>query len=130
VQFLDGEFFSFLKIVPEDLKHPSYCGPCYDQKVVSSMESYLEIIERAKKMDIFYKNERNVPVIRRSNVKLSVNDCPDRKETLLRLAFLAAEQSYSAVVGVDLSSKKILTAGYQKSNWSATGFPAHKWSKS
>jgi len=124
-QFLDPSTFSFLKTVPEDLGHPSYCGSCYDAKVASALESYSEVMERAKRVGVFYKNERNIPRHRRSNKMLSVPNCPDRKETLLRLAFFAAALSCNALVNVELKSEKVRNAGYQKTVWSGTGFPTH-----
>ncbi len=124
-QFLDASVFSFLKNVPEDLAHPSYCGLCYDAKVAPALESYSEVMERAREVGVFYKNERNLPPHRRSNKMLSVQNCPDRKETLLRLAFFAAEQSCNALVNVDLRSKKIIIGGYQKTFWNGAGFSAH-----
>ncbi len=123
VQFVDPAAFSFLKNIPEDLVHGSYCMPCHSKKVAPALESYSEIMERAESVIVFYKNERNIPPHRRSNKMLSVRDCPDRKETLLRLAFFAAEQDCDALVSVALTSEKIRNAGYQKTSWSGTGFP-------
>lgn len=123
-QIVDEDAFSFLKNVPEDLTRGVYCGPCYDAKVAPALESYDLLMERAREIGVFYKNERNLPAHRALNKKVQVADCPDRKEALLRLAFLAAEQSCNALVNVELVSKKINTAGYQKTHWSGAGFPA------
>jgi hypothetical protein len=124
-QFLDPSEFSFLKTVPEDLAHSTYCGPCYDEKAAPALASYVTIMDRAREIGVFYKNERNLPSHRSSNRILKVENCPDRKETLLRLAFFAAEMSYNALVNVELTSRKVKTAGYQTTLWNGTGFPAH-----
>jgi hypothetical protein len=118
-----------LKTVPEDLAHPSYCGPCYDEKVAPALASYASAMEQARELGVFYKNERNLPAHRPLNKMVKVENCPDRKETLLRLAFFAAEQSCNALVNVELISKKVRNAGYQKTIWSGTGFPAHVFVK-
>jgi len=121
---LDESFFSFLKNIPDELKHGTYCGACYDQKIQPAKETYLETMRRAKNIIIFDKKATQIPLIERARFKVAIDDCSDRKETILRLAFLAAEQSYNAVIEVEISSKKIRNAGYQKSSWSGTGFLA------
>ncbi len=85
---------------------------------------YLELLEQAKNVYVFFK-KHSVPLIKRSKTQVSVKDCPDREETLLRLAFLAAEQSFNALIEVNLNSEKVFDAGgYQYLNWSGTAFPA------
>lgn len=123
-QFLDDSFFSFLKNIPEELKYASYCAPCYDQIVAPAKESYLRVMKRAKGFYVFYKKDKKVPVESRARFKVSVENCSDRKETILRLAFLAADEPYNAVIEVDVVSKKIRNYGYQKLSWSGTAFPA------
>jgi hypothetical protein len=128
-QFLEEDAFSFLKEVPEILAQPAYCGSCYDEKVGPALSAYAAVVEQAQEIGVFYKNERNLPPHRALNKKVSTENCLDRKETLLRLAFFAAEQSCNALVNVELISKKIRNAGYQKTVWSGTGFPARVFLK-
>ena len=120
---MGSDFFSFLKDVPPELTHAVYCGSCFDQHVAVAKATYLEVMAKADKVVIFYKKERNVPVTRQSRVQLQVKDCLDRDETLLRLAFFAAQQSFTAVIHVDLVPEKIRINGYQRTHWHATGFP-------
>ncbi len=122
-QFVEGSFFSFLKVIPEELNQSTYCGTCYDQKILPARESYLEIMERAKQVYAFFKKD-HIPLIRRSKNPVSVKDCPDYDETLLRLAFFAAEQSFNALLEVNLVSEKVFNHGYQSLIWSGTAFPA------
>ena len=123
-QFLEAATFSFLREIPEHLSHFTYCGLCYDKKVAPEIEAYSEVMNRARQVQLFYKNEREVALIYRSKKMLSIQNCPDRKEILLRLAFFAAQQSYNGLVHIELNSEKIKIDGYQKTNWSGTGFPA------
>jgi hypothetical protein len=116
---------SFLKAVPEGLIHTSYCEPCYQKTVAPTLEAYSEVMERAKKVEVFYKCARNLPRHRRTNKLVRVENCEDRKETLMRLAFFAAQQSCNALMTVNVNSKKVITNGYQKTAWSGTGYPAH-----
>ena len=122
--FLDAAAFSFRDKVSADLLHSTYCQHCYDQKIAPELSAYAQEMERAKQVFVFYKKHGYLRVIRRSKKMLSVRDCPDRKEALLRLAFFAAQQSYNALVEVELTPEKIRNFGYQKSSWSGTAFPA------
>jgi len=119
---LKKSFFSFLKEVPEELTHTAYCNGCYHQKVAPAMEIYLETMQRAEGLYVFEKATRHVPLIMRSKHKMSVENCVDRKETILRLAFWAAEQAFNAVTGIEVVCEKVRLNGYQTSKWSATGY--------
>lgn len=121
---MGSDFFSFLKSVPPELSHPTYCGACFDQHVAAAKAEYLDVMAMADKVVIFYKKERNVPVSRQSRMQLQVKDCLDRDETLLRLAFFSAQQKFNAVIHVELVPEKIRINGYQRTHWHATGFPA------
>jgi hypothetical protein len=125
VQTLAADTFSFLKKIPTELTHTTYCGLCYDKSVAPALESYNETMERAKDVFIFYKTQRKeIPLIRRSKEVFKVKDCIDRDETILRLAFFAAEQNYNAVIETEVLSDKVRNAGYQKSVWRGEGSPA------
>jgi len=122
-QFQEESFFSFFKEVPKTLSHPIYCASCYAQEVEKAKGPYLELLEKAKEVYVFFE-KRAVPLIRRSKTKVSVEGCPDRDETLLRLAFFAAEQSFNALVEVELTSEKVFNHGYQSLMWSGSAHPA------
>ena len=124
VQFLDPLSFSFLKEIPEVLAHVRYCRFCYDEKVAPPLESYREILERAQNVFIFFSSVRKDIVTKRSKVRVQVDACPDRDETILRLAFFAAELGFNAVIEVEVKAEKVRNAGYQKSKWQGIGLPA------
>ncbi len=125
-QFLEEDSFSFLKTIPDSLRHSTYCNPCFDEKVAPELSTYEETLERAKKIFVFFKTQRKpFPLIKKSRERVDAKNCPDRDETILRLAFFAAEQEFNAIVEVDITQEKIRNQGYEKSNFSGTGFPAH-----
>ncbi len=123
-QFLDPSFFSLMASVPEGLRHSVYCHSCFQETVVPAQEAYEARIEAARGLHVFYKNERNVPLISKSNVRVTVEDCEDKKEALLRLAFQAAEAEYNGLTHTEMTSKKVIVAGYQKTYWSGSAFPS------
>lgn len=125
VRTLEDGAFSFLKEIPEELTHGAYCSACFDAKIAPALESYEETMARAKEVVIYFKNERNLPPHRRANKPVSVQDCPDRKEAILRLAFFAAERSCNALMNIDLTSEKIRINGYQRTHWSGTAYPVN-----
>lgn len=73
-------------------------------------------------MKVQNKETRN---IKRLEEPVSVVDCADRAETILRLAFFTAQMNYNSVIDVDITSRKILTGNYQTTVFSGTGIPAH-----
>jgi len=124
VQRLPENAFAFLKNKPLDLSHQTYCSACFSEKVESALESYNEVLERAKTVYIFYKSQRkDIPLLRRSKVLVSVAENYDRDETILRLAFFAAQQSFNALTEVEVVAEKIRNGSYQTSKWKGSGFP-------
>jgi hypothetical protein len=98
---------------------------CYGQHVEPALESYNEVLERAKQVFVFYKSQRKaIPLTGRSKIIMRVEENHDRDETILRLAFFAAEQSFNAIIDVDVTSEKVRNGSYQTSKWKGSGFPA------
>ena len=125
VTYLDSTAFSFRASVSEDLKHVRYCRTCYEQKVEPELHAYNEVLEHARGVYFFFSSQRKVPpTLRRSKQVLRVDKCEDRDATILHLAFQAAELGFNAVIDAEVISTKIRNAGYQKSWWQGSGFPA------
>ncbi|MDZ4676519.1 MAG: hypothetical protein SGI74_03335 [Oligoflexia bacterium] len=110
---------------PEELSHEQYCPFCYTSKVQPTIRRYNEILRRAKVV-IFIDTARRkpLPLLEKSKDPILVQDCTDREETILRLAFLAAEKGYNAVIKASVDHKKVRNFGYQKMSWHGNGFPA------
>lgn len=125
-QFTQEDSFSFLAKVPEDLTHGTYCGPCFDDKVAPELAKYDDIMDRAKNVAVFFKDQgKETRLIKRGNEVFRVKDCPDRDETLMRLAFFAAQKDFNSLIDVDLVSEKIRNGTYQTQKWSGTAVPAN-----
>ncbi|MCM2323953.1 MAG: hypothetical protein NDJ90_11895, partial [Oligoflexia bacterium] len=125
VFFLEPDTFSFLRQLPAELKHSRYCPSCQAAHIAPALEAYEEKLERAREVYFFFVTQRKaIPLLRRSKEKLSVEDCGDRDETILRLAFQAVELGCNAVIEAEVLSEKVRNAGYQTSRWHGTGFPA------
>jgi hypothetical protein len=118
--------FAFLAQPTKDLTHPIYCTHCYDAKITPALEKYNQIMEQAKEVHIYFKTQgKETRTIKRKEKPLKITDCEDYDEALLRLAFLAAQLKYNALVDVVAQSKKAITKGYQKLIWSVTGTPTN-----
>jgi uncharacterized protein YbjQ (UPF0145 family) len=125
-QFLDENHFSFLAVIPDELQHSTYCSNCFDQKVAPELVTYNETMARAKDINVFLKNQtKESRLLKGSEEIYKVENCEDRKETLLRLAFKAAQANVNALINVDLVSTKVKIGTYQRTMWSGSGVPAH-----
>lgn len=115
-----------MREIPENLRHPHYCPYCFVNHILPARAKYLETMERAKKVTVFDKPRRRQPHYSAySKSKLIVEACEDKSVTLMRLAYLAAEQGYNAVTRVNIRYEKVRdTGGYQTTLWSGTGFAA------
>lgn len=89
------------------------------------LNQYDELMEKAKNTLVYEKTQgKETRLIKRIEKPVYVKDCPDRAETMLRLAFFAAQAGYNAIIDVDLVPTKIRTGSYQTTNWSGSGIPA------
>lgn len=118
-QFLDESSFAFIKKKPEALTHTTYCPACFDQNVAAELKKYNDDIEKARHIIVFDKAQsKETRNFKRFNETYSVKDCPDREETLLRLAFQAVRGGFNAIIEVEISSKKVRESSRQRQIYS------------
>lgn len=123
-QFLDENSFSFMDHVPAELSHGVYCTPCFDAKVAPELLTYNELMERAKEIHVFEKDQgKETRFFRRMEKAYKVDHCADREEALLRLAFFAAQRGFNTLVDVHITSTKVRNGTYQTQVWQGTGVP-------
>ena len=125
VEVLPSDAFFYRSDLPENLKHSRYCGACYDLEVAGELDAYLETLEQAKRAFVFFKTQRkSIPLLSKERLAFKIESCPDRDETILRLAFIAASHKMNAVIDVEVHARKLRNEAYQTSVWSGTGVPA------
>lgn len=114
--------FSLLNEVAPELKHSRYCRFCFDDKVEPELTRYEETREKAEQVFVFFKTQRKeIPLIRRSKETLRIRDCTDRDETILRLAFMAAQEGFNALIDTEVSDQKVRNHAHQKTLWHGSG---------
>ena len=124
VQKLKKNSFSFLVPIPKDLSHHIYCGQCYDQKVAPALAAYEETMQKAKNVNVFFKTQsEETRLMRRSEKPIVVIDCDDKDETLMRLAFMAAQSKFNTLIDVVITPEKIRMQAYQTTKWKGTAVP-------
>lgn len=123
VHFVEDRF-TFLESVPPELSHGAYCDGCFTEKVQNALAEYEATMEAARNVSIYFKNQsKETRLFKRSKEVFRVQDCPDRDETILRLAFRAASRGYNGLIDVDVTSEKVRHGGYQTLKWSGTAVP-------
>ncbi|NUN07458.1 MAG: hypothetical protein HUU57_17065 [Bdellovibrio sp.] len=123
-QFLEEDAFSFMTTRPHELRFSVYCPQCYDATVGPALLEYKETMQRAQEILIFNKDQgKETRLLSRKEPPVQVLECDDREETLLRLAFVAAQGNFNGLIDVDLVSKKVRQGTYQTQKWSGTAVP-------
>jgi len=123
--FLDPDQFALQKKLPEVLTHTRYCQICFDIHVAPARENYNEILERAKNVSVITTSYKgHVPVLKKSRVNVAFENCNDREDLIMKLAFQAAAEGFNALIQCDLVREKLRNYGYQKSTWKGGGTPA------
>ena len=123
--FIDDSIFELEDLIPEHLANKAFCPNCYDEKVGLEVDAIINTMELAKNVNVYSKVQgTETRLMRRVAKPLKVNECEDREETLLRLAYMAAKDGYDTIVDVDITSKKVNLGGrYRKVVWSGTATP-------
>ncbi len=124
-KFLPGESFAYLPEVPAELSHAFYCPDCHQEHVQPALADYEEKLAQAREMYFFFNTQRSfLPVLKKHTEPIRVENCEDRDETILRLAFLSAQLGYNCVVEAEVKSTKTRNGNHLKHFWTGTAFPA------
>jgi hypothetical protein len=122
LKILNPDSFAFLEEVAEELSHTHYCDACFDQVVQPQLDAYQEVMERAQNVFVFFITQRKeVPFTKRTKDFFKIEQCQDRDETILRMAFRSAQLGHNALVDVEVKAEKVRNGAYQTSVWSGTG---------
>ena len=121
---LEKDSFYFLPKIPLDLSHKFYCDSCYQAKVVPELENYNTNMAKAKNISVYVRGQgEETRFFKRKEKPITITDCSDKNETLLRMAFLAATENFNTLFDVSITLKKIRDEWYQTKTWSGTGIP-------
>lgn len=122
---LSEDAFELRKEVPAELKHSIYCPQCFDQVVAPAQAEYADLLEKAKQVGVWTRTYKgNVPVLKKAQTEVSVDNARDRDDVFMRLAFKAVELGYNGLVRAEITSRKQRDHGYQKMVWSGHALPA------
>ncbi len=122
--FIDEDVFEFVSLLPEKLQNKAFCPNCYNENISEEMEYLKETMQKARDVDVYLKDQgTETRRIRRIQKPIHIKECADREETLMRLAFLAAQKGFDTIIGVDIQAKKVGKGTYKKMIWSGTAVP-------
>lgn len=123
-QFLTEDFSAMRKPVPPELKHSSYCMPCFDENVAGPLNAYTETMEKAKDVIIYSKEQSKLTrLIKRKVDPYKVDDCEDEQDALMKMSFYAVEDGHNCLIDVQHQTKKIIVGSHKKTIHGATGIP-------
>src|SRR5688572_20606431 len=78
--FVDENTFSFLPELPIGLEQGAYCVQCNEAKLAPEQSTYEQMIEAAKNIDIYMKNQgKESRLLRRADKPVQVVGCKDRE---------------------------------------------------
>lgn len=122
--FLGEDSFSYLKVVPKDLKHTIYCGQCFADKISDTYNEYQDNLEKAKNIIIYSKDQSKLTrFLKRKQDPYVVEDCEDEQEAIMRMSFFAVQENYNALIDIVIKHKKIIVGSHKKTVYSGTAVP-------
>lgn len=122
--FLEPDTFKYLQIVPKDLTFSRYCNTCNELHIVPALEAYNKTLQQAKEIAVYNNTQgKETRLMRRGDLVFKVENCTDEQDATMRLAFMAVEGGFNAIIDVDISGKKVRSEAYQTMTWSGTAVP-------
>lgn len=122
--FVGEDTFSFMPKIPKELTYPVYCSTCFDENVSTPLAEYESIMEKAKEIIVFTKDEsKRTGFLKRKEDPYKVEDCEDEDETVMRLAFYAARDGFNCLLDVVITHRKIVIGSHKKTIFSGTAIP-------
>lgn len=126
VETVTDETFEYADFTEANSPIGSYCSSCYTTEIVPKLETYEAILERAKDVAVFTLDQsKESRLVKRSDLKLKIDECPDKDALLMRLAYMAAKAGYNTLVDVDLVYSKVRDGSFKLSNWAGTATAAN-----
>ncbi len=126
LEFVSDETFEFADYTEANSPIGSYCSSCYTTEIVPALETYNEILERAKEVTVFSADQgKETRLIKRSDLKFQIDECEDKDVLTMRLAYMAAKAGYNTLVDVDLVYSKVRDGSFKLSNWRGTATAAN-----
>jgi hypothetical protein len=122
---LRSDAFLYRYPLPEKLSHLNYCARCYDEHVAAELAHYEVLAEQAK--NVYFLTDSYlgyVRVLQSHTERISIPDCDDRREIILKMAYQAAELGYNALIKSRVESRSVNIDGYHSSRWKASALPA------
>lgn len=124
-QFVDESTFEYLKVLPDEVTLGAFCYSCFDRIVGPQLDAYNEKLEQAKNVNVFYASQsKESRFVRRKEKQIQVEDCDDKEEVVMRLAFIAVEAHQNTLLDVEITSIKTRNGGWQSSRWAGKAIPA------
>ncbi len=123
-EILPEDAFSFADTQTDLLTKKIFCNPCFNQEIQEPLNAYNEILDKAKDVNIYFDHQgKETRLMKRKEKSISIPDCADKEEILMRLAFKAAEKGFNTVLDVKVVGEKIRMGTYQTTKYKATGVP-------
>lgn len=122
--FIDDTVFEYAELLPENIMDQTFCTPCYHKTAEPVLAKYNEYLKTAKNVNVYSTIQGNeTGMIKRIEKPIVIKDCDDREETLMRMAFFAAQKGYDTLVDVDIKPTKVGKGTYKKLIWTGRGVP-------
>ena len=125
-EFTLESFEELQPMLPENLKAKILCTRCYSDSFENEFNELQNIYEQAKEVKIYEKKlSAETRLIPRVEQAITVEDCSDAKEVMMRLAFQAAKSGFNSLLDVEFKSSKSRDGSYKFVTWKGAGVPAN-----
>lgn len=125
-EHLPPDAFSHYSKPGAELLHSTYCLHCFDKIILPARATYETVMQAAENVYYLSKQFRgNVYILKRHTKRVAVGPVADRRECILRLAFVAAELKLNAIIEADIVATKVRSGAYQTTSWSGSALPAN-----
>ncbi|MFN3696374.1 MAG: hypothetical protein ACK4VO_02940 [Pseudobdellovibrio sp.] len=124
-QFVSEATFKFSQTLLQKKFHQVYCPTCFNNEVADHVNQYENTVEKAKEIAVFdISQSKETRLIKRLEKAFKLENETDEEDAIMKLAYLAAEKGFNAIIDVDIKPTKVRDGSYQTTIYTCTAIPA------
>lgn len=126
VQFMPDGAFQYLTNRPKEISHNWYCSVCFNNNVSTALADYETIAARAKGILVFDISQgKETRFVKRLEKPIVIASGLDQYDITMRLAYMAAEKNFNAIVDLNVKATKVRDGSYQTTAYSGSAIPTN-----
>jgi len=123
-QFIGEDTFKYQVYKPKNVQHNIYCPTCYNEYVAEAVDQYTNTLDAANNIIVFEKTQsKETRLMKRLEDPIKLQNETDRHDALMKMAFIAVQRHFNAIIDVEITPQKVRDGSYQTTIYTCSAIP-------